>query len=99
MVRGKIMRRVILPQAFTNSLASLGNNMVVLIKDTSLVGAITLIELTYTARNIMNQTAQPFMPFILAAVFYIALISIVSILVKASERYMQRSRRGLGSNI
>src|SRR5690606_33885823 len=44
MSRSATLRRVVLPQAFRNSVASLGNNLVVLIKDTSLVGAITLIE-------------------------------------------------------
>lgn len=99
MTRNKIMRRVILPQAFTNSLPSLGNNLVVLIKDTSLVGAITLIELTYSARNIMNQTAEPFMPFLLAAVFYIAMISIVTMGVKLTEKYLQRSKQKVASTV
>jgi len=96
MTRNKIMNRVVLPQAFTNSLPSLGNNLVVLIKDTSLVGAITLIELTYSARNIMNQTAQPFMPFLLAAVFYLVFISLVTIGVNLSERYLLRSKGKVG---
>lgn len=99
MTRNKIMRRVILPQAFTNSLPSLGNNLVVLIKDTSLVGAITLIELSYSARNIMNQTAQPFAPFLLAAVFYIAMISLVTIGVKLSEKQLRKSRQQVGKSI
>lgn len=99
MTRNKIMRRVILPQAFTNSLPSLGNNLVVLIKDTSLVGAITLIELTYSARNIMNQTAEPFAPFLLAAIFYIAMISIVTIGVKLTEKYLQRSKQKVASTV
>jgi len=99
MGRNKIMRRVILPQAFSISLPSLGNNLVVLIKDTSLVGAITLIELTYTARNIMNQTAKPFLPFLLAAVFYLIIISLVTLGTKAWEKHMQRSKQAVGGNI
>lgn len=99
MTRNKIMNRVILPQAFTNSLPSLGNNLVVLIKDTSLVGAITLIELTYSARNIMNQTAQPFLPFLLAAVFYLIFISIVTIGVNFAERYLLRSKGKVGKAV
>ncbi len=99
MPRGKIMRRVVLPQAFTNSLPSLGNNLVVLIKDTSLVGAITLIELTYTARNIMNQTAQPFLPFLLAALFYLVLISIVTITVNLWEKHLRRSKQKVGESL
>jgi arginine/lysine/histidine/glutamine transport system substrate-binding and permease protein len=92
MSRGRTLRRVVLPQAFRNSVASLGNNLVVLIKDTSLVGAITLIELTYTARNIVFQTGEPFMPFLVAAVFYLVIITVLDQGVKLWERYMMRSK-------
>jgi His/Glu/Gln/Arg/opine family amino acid ABC transporter permease subunit len=96
MSRGAIMRRVILPQAFRDALPSLGNNLVVLIKDTSLVGAITLIELTYSARNIVFQTGQAFLPFVLAALFYLVIISLVTVGVRIWERHLGRSRRAAG---
>lgn len=99
MTRGKTLRRVILPQAFRDSLPSLGNNLVVLIKDTSLVGAITLIELTYVARNVVFQTGQAFLPFLCAAGFYLVMISLVTLGVKAWERRLLRSRKALGGNL
>jgi His/Glu/Gln/Arg/opine family amino acid ABC transporter permease subunit len=92
MVRSVILRRIILPQAFRDSLPSLGNNMVVLIKDTSLVGAITLVELTYSARNIVFQTGQAFLPFILAALLYLVLITGLSAAVRSVELRLGRSR-------
>jgi His/Glu/Gln/Arg/opine family amino acid ABC transporter permease subunit len=99
MTRPRIMRRVILPQAFRDSLPSLGNNLVVLTKDTSLVGAITLIELTYSARNVVFQTGQAFLPFLLAAGFYLLIISVITVSMKAWERYLQRSRQAVGRSI
>jgi His/Glu/Gln/Arg/opine family amino acid ABC transporter permease subunit len=99
MTRGKILRRIILPQAFRDSLPSLGNNLVVLIKDTSLVGAITLIELTYVARNVVFQTGQAFLPFLCAAGFYLVIISLVTIGVKSWEARLLRSRKALGETI
>ncbi|HPQ71955.1 MAG TPA: ABC transporter permease subunit [bacterium] len=99
MTRRRIMRRVILPQAFRDALPSLGNNLVVLTKDTSLVGAITLIELTYAARNVVFQTGQAFMPFVLAAGFYLVIISLITVAVRAWERYLQRSRQAVGRAI
>jgi ABC-type amino acid transport system permease subunit len=99
MSRGTILRRVVLPQAFRDSLPSLGNNLVVLIKDTSLVGAITLVELTYAARNVVFQTGQAFLPFLCAAGFYLVIISLVSIGVKAWEARLQRSRQAVGETI
>jgi len=93
MTWSQTMRRVILPQAFRNSLPSLGNNLVVLIKDTSLVGAITLIELTYSARNVVFQTGQAFLPFVLAAAFYLVIISAVSVGTRVWEGHLQRARQ------
>ncbi len=88
MRRFQILTRIVLPQAFRNSLSSLGNNLVVLIKDTSLVGAITLIELTYAARNVVFQTGEAFTPFLLAAVFYLIIISTLSAGIAWWERRM-----------
>jgi len=99
MTRKKILRRVILPQAFRDSLPSLGNNLVVLVKDTSLVGAITLIELTYAARNVVFQTGQAFVPFLCAAGFYLVIISLVSLGIKGWEKRMQQSRQSVGETI
>ena len=93
MQRPLLLKRIILPQAIRNSLPSLGNNLVVLIKDTSLVGAITLIELTYAARNIVFQTGQAFVPFFVAAAFYLVIITTVSLAVRALEKNLNRGRR------
>lgn len=91
MTRRLILRRIILPQAFRDSLPSLGNNLVVLIKDTSLVGAITLVELTYAARNVVFQTGHAFGPFLVAAAFYLVIITTVTIGVRAWEGRLRRS--------
>jgi polar amino acid transport system permease protein len=93
MRRPMLLKRIVLPQAFRNSLPSLGNNLVVLIKDTSLVGAITLIELTYSARNIVFQTGQAFVPFFVAAAFYLVIITSVSLAVRAAEARLGRGKR------
>ncbi len=99
MTRRKILQRVVLPQAFRYCLPSLGNNLVVLIKDTSLVGAITLIELTYAARNVVFQTGQAFLPFVCAAGFYLVMISLVTLGVNLWETHLHRSRRAFGGGI
>lgn len=99
MTRARTMRRVILPQALRDSLPSLGNNLVVLIKDTSLVGAITLIELTYSARNVVFQTGQALLPFLLAAGFYLVIISLVSVAMKQWERHSRRSEQSASNSV
>lgn len=97
MQRSMLLKRIILPQAFRHALPSLGNNLVVLIKDTSLVGAITVIELTYSARNIVFQTGQAFTPFLAAAVFYLVIISLVTLGSKALEKRLGQSARKAGA--
>ncbi len=86
MSRGLTLRRIILPQALRAALPSFGNNLVVLVKDTSLVGAITLIELSYAARNVVFQTGQALLPFLLAAAFYVVIIGTLSLAVSRLER-------------
>jgi His/Glu/Gln/Arg/opine family amino acid ABC transporter permease subunit len=90
MRRAEILRRIVMPQALRASIPSLGNNLVVLVKDTSLVGAITLVELTYAARNVVFQTGQAFTPFFLAAGFYLLIISALSSGVHVWERRLAK---------
>lgn len=79
------LRRIILPQAFRIALPSLGNNFVILIKDTSLVSTITLVELTLTAQRLISSSFKPFEIYLMAAVLYAALTSAVSFLVSHLE--------------
>lgn len=81
----QVVVRIILPQALKVSIPSLCNNLIVLIKDTSLVGAITLTELTYSARNIIFQTGQTLEPLLLAALFYLLIISAVTYAINRWE--------------
>lgn len=55
MTRAQRMRRVIIPQAFVMMIPNLGNQLIELLKSTSLVSMITLTDLTYQA-NILNAT-------------------------------------------
>jgi len=87
------MRRIILPQALRDSLPSLGNNTIVLIKDTSLVGAITLVELTYSARNLVFQSGQAFLPFMLAGLYYLVIIGACAGLVNFCEGWLSGPRK------
>ncbi len=99
MSRSLTLRRVILPQALRDSVASLGNNAVVLVKDTSLVGAITLVELTYAARNIVFQTGKAFTPFLVAAAFYLVIVAVVTLVTRFVEARLGRSRAKVRSSL
>ena len=89
-----IMRYIILPQAIKNILPALGNEFIVLIKETSIVGYISLIDVTSAAQLIGARTFDVLTPLIIAAVFYLIIVIILTFLIKKLERRLARSDRG-----
>lgn len=87
------MRRIILPQALRIIIPPLGNNFVILIKDTSLVSTITVVELTLTAQRLIGSTYKPFEMYVMAAVLYAVLTSAASMLLVWVERRTRKEAR------
>jgi polar amino acid transport system permease protein len=87
------MRRIILPQAFRMAIPALGNNFVILIKDTSLVSTITLVELTLTAQRLIGSTYKPFEMYLMAAFLYAILTTTTSLLLGRLENRIAVERR------
>jgi len=75
MGRLKAFRHVILPQALLRILGPLGNQLIILIKDTSLVSAIGVMELTMTGKMAIERSAASAEVFIASALFYLVLTS------------------------
>jgi polar amino acid transport system permease protein len=69
----KSMRYVILPQGFRIAMPPFINHTVVLFKNTSLAMAIGVAELTYTVRDIENQTFRTFEIYLVGTVIYLAI--------------------------
>ena len=88
---GSTMQQIILPQAVKNILPALGNEFIVLIKETSVAGFITLIDLTRAAQNIVNDVYEAFIPYLMLAAMYLVLVMIATFLVNSLERWMRRS--------
>lgn len=82
---------VIIPQAFRNILPALGNEMITLLKDTSLVSVIALRDVTKQAQNLVNKTYQAFVPYITLALIYLALVMVLTWLLGRLERRLRRS--------
>ena len=87
------MRFIVVPQAFKAILPSLGNEFIVLLKDTSMISVIGGQELVYFAKNIVNRTFDAMFPLIGAAVIYLILVMIFTWLQGKLERRLRQSDR------
>lgn len=85
MTRGKAMRQVILPQAFLKVIPPIGNQLVILIKDTSLVSAIGIMELTLSGKVIIERSGASFEVFLFIAVLYLFLTTIFGAVLRFAE--------------
>ena len=90
---GQTMRYIIIPQAIKNILPALGNEMITLLKDTSLVSVISLRDVTKQAQNIVANTYQAYVPFICLALIYLVLVIILTKLLGILERRLRASDR------
>lgn len=87
------MRFIVIPQAFKAILPSLGNEFIVLLKDTSLITVIGGKELLYAAQSIYGRTYEQMFPLLGVACVYLLLVIIFSWLVGLLERRLRQSDR------
>ena len=87
------MRFIVIPQAFKAILPSLGNEFIILLKDTSLITVIGGKELLYAAQAIYGRTYEQMFPLIGVACIYLVLVIIFSWLVGILERRLRQSDR------
>lgn len=89
----KTMRFIIVPQAFKNILPALGNELITLLKETSIVTVIGLKDITKGATIIQGVAYQAMMPLLAAAAIYLVLVMLLSWLLSKLERRMRASDR------
>ena len=82
----KTMRYVIFPQAVANIFPALGNEMITLVKETSIAGYVGIVELIKAADIISSRTYDYFFPLIVSALVYLCLTFILSKIMKFGER-------------
>ena len=82
---------VILPQVFKNVLPALGNEFIVLIKETSVSGYIALQDLTKGGEIIRGQTYDAFMPLMAVALIYLACVMFLTWLLGILERRLKKN--------
>ena len=90
---GTSMMKIVIPQAVKNILPTLGNEFISLIKETSVVSFVGAADL-YVAFNYIGSNSYEFMvPYLVMALIYIALVLIISLLIKLMERSLRKSDR------
>ena len=85
------MRYIILPQAVKNILPALGNEFIVLIKETAILGYVAIQDLTKASDFIVSRTYIMFVPLIGCALIYYVLVKILTIGLNAFERRLRQS--------
>ncbi len=88
----KVMRHIVLPQAFRNILPALGNEFITLLKETSVGAYIGVIELTKASDIIASRTYDYFFPLIIIAIIYLIMTLGLSKAVNALERRLNNAR-------
>ena len=90
---GATMMKIVIPQAVKNILPTLGNEFIALVKETSVVSFIGATDI-YVAFNSIGSNSYEFMvPYIVMALIYIVIVSIISLGVKLMERRLRKSDR------
>ena len=87
------MRLIIVPQAFKTVLPALVNEMIVLLKETSIIGYIGEMDLTKAAMIIQSRTYNAFWPLMAAAAIYLALVMLLTFFVNKLERRLRNNER------
>ena len=84
---------IIIPQAVKNILPALGNELIALLKETSLVTVIALQDVTKAAQVIVSKTYTAVIPYVSLALIYLVLVMILTKLLEIFERRLRKSER------
>jgi len=88
---GQALRAVIVPQAVRIAFPALGNNLVSLVKNSSLVSTIGMVELMFVANDISFNNFRTFEIYGAAAVLYVVLVLALTRLLRVAETRMARA--------
>ena len=85
------MRKIVFPQAIRNILPAIGNEMIALLKETSVAGYVAVIDLTRAGNLVRNNTFDAINPLLLVALVYLTLVVGLTQLLKLLERKLAKS--------
>lgn len=90
---GASMTRIVIPQAVKNILPTLGNEFIVLIKETSVVSFIAVVDVTKAFRSIADANYEYIIPYLMLALVYLVMVIFITIMLKLIEGRLKKSDR------
>ncbi len=90
---GASMMKIVIPQAVKNILPTLGNEFIVLVKETSVTSFIAVTDLTKAFRDIGDANYEWIIPYLVLAAVYLGIVLVITRLIKLLERRLAKSDR------
>ena len=87
------MLKIVIPQSIKNILPTLGNEFIVLVKETSVVSFIAVVDITKAFKSIGDANYEYLIPYLALAIVYLGLVMLITLGVKMMERRLKRNER------
>ena len=87
------MLKIVVPQAIKNILPTLGNEFIVLIKETSVVSFVAVTDLYKSFKQLGDPTYDYIVPYLMLALTYLIMVLLISWGVRALEKHLKKSER------
>ena len=95
---GTTMLRIVIPQAVKNIIPTLGNELITLLKETSVIGLVGAMDFSKAFTKLGDNSYEPMVPYIVMAICYVLIILLVSLLIRSVERLLAKSDRTAPAN-
>ncbi|OKI19501.1 amino acid ABC transporter permease [Streptomyces sp. CB03911] len=95
--RGRVLRRIVIPQAMRSIVPTAGNMLISALKGTSIVSVLAVSDLLYSVQLVYNQTYQVIPMLVVATIWYLVVTTVLSVGQYYVERHYARgaTREGL----
>lgn len=87
------MAKIVIPQAFKNILPTLGNELITLVKETSVLSFIVVSDLYTALKTLGKEIYNIKPPYIFMAVIYIVIVLIITLIIRSVEKILSKSER------
>lgn len=85
------MLRIVIPQAVKSVIPTMGNELITLLKDTSVAGYIAVIDITFAVQRIVARNYMALVDYMILAVVYLVIVLIVTLVLKFIEKQLRKS--------